>query len=159
MIRTLALPLLVALCVTAFGAVAQPVVTYAKAGAKFEDVRDDLKNAIEAKGLVIDYQSYIGRMLERTGKDVGSTKPLYADAQTLQFCSAQLSRKMMEADPANVVMCPYTIVVYATASKPDQVFVAYRRPMRPGGPPASRAALKEVDALLVGIAREAVGRK
>ena len=159
MIRKLALPLLAALCMTTFSAVAQPVVAYAKAGAKFEDVRDDLKTAIEAKGFVIDYQSHVGRMLERTGKDVGSTKPLYADAQSLQFCSAQLSRKMMEADPANVVMCPYTIVVYATAQKPDLVFVAYRRPMRPGGSPASRAALRQVDALLDGIAREAVGRK
>jgi uncharacterized protein (DUF302 family) len=144
---------------TTLDAAAQPVVTYAKAGAKFEDVRDDLKNAIEAKGLVVDYQSYVARMLERTGKDVGSTRPLYTDAQTLQFCSAQLSRRMMEADPANVVMCPYTIVVYATAQRPEQVFVAYRRPVRPGGSAASRAALREVDALLDGIAREAVGRQ
>ena len=98
-------------------------------------------------------------MLERTGKDVGSAKPLYVDAQSLQFCSAQLSRKMMEADAANVVMCPYTIVIYAAASNPDRVVVTYRRPMRQGGSPASRAALREVDALLDAIAREAVGRK
>jgi len=150
---------LVALCIVGFGAVAQPVVSYSKIGARFDDVRDDLKQAIERRGLVVDYQAQIGRMLERTGADVGSTKPLYADAQTLQFCSAKLSRKTMEADPANVVMCPYSIVVYATAAKPDQVFVAYRRPMRPGGGPASRAALAEVDALLDTIAREAIGRK
>jgi hypothetical protein len=92
MIRKLALPLLAALCMTTFGAVAQPVVSYAKAGAKFEDVRDDLKTAIEAKGFVIDYQAHVGRMLERTGKDLGSTRPLYADAQSLQFCSAQRAR-------------------------------------------------------------------
>lgn len=159
MFHKLALPLLAALGLTAFGATAQPVVSYAKADAKFEDVRDDLKTAIEAKGLVVDYQSHIARMLERTGKDVGSTKPLYADAQALLFCSARLSRKMMEADPANVVMCPYSIVVYATASKPEQVFVAYRRPMQPAGSPASQAALKEVEALLDSLAREAVGRK
>ncbi|MDH4061816.1 MAG: DUF302 domain-containing protein [Aquincola sp.] len=151
--------LFVTLCIAAFGALAQPVVTYSKSGASFSDVRDDLKAAIEARGLVIDYQAQIGRMLERTGADVGSTKPLFADAQTMQFCSAKLSRKTMEADPANVVMCPYSIVVYATAAKPDQVFVAYRRPMRPGGGPASRAALAEVDTLLNSIAREAVGRK
>ena len=159
MLHKRALPLLAALCLAAFGAAAQPVVSYTKANARFDDVRDDLKAAIEARGLVVDYQSHIGRMLERTGKDVGSTRPLYADAQALQFCSAALSRKTMEADPANVVMCPYTIVVYATAQKPDLVFVAYRRPTRPGGSPASLAALKEVDALLGTIAREAVGRK
>lgn len=153
--------LLAALCLTAGAAAAQPVVTYSKTGAKFSDVRDDLKAAIEAKGYVIDYQSHIGAMLERTGKDVGSSKKLYEDAQALQFCSAQLSRKMMEADPANVVMCPYTLVVWATADRPDRVFVAYRRPMRQGQgvSPASRAALREVDVLLDGLAREAVGRK
>jgi uncharacterized protein (DUF302 family) len=158
--RVFSLPLLAALCMTAaFAAPAQPVVSYVKAGARFEDVRDDLKQAIESKGLVIDYQAQIARMLERTGKDVGSAKALYVDAQTFQFCSAALSRKTMQADPANVVMCPYALVVYATVQQSDRVIVAYRRPIRPGGSPASRAALREVDALLDAIAREAVGRK
>jgi len=66
-----------------------PVVTHSKR-AKCEDVRDDLKPAIEGKGLVIDYQSYVNRMLERTGKDVGSPRKLYADAQAFVFCSAAL---------------------------------------------------------------------
>ncbi len=159
MMRKQTLPLLAALCVAAPLALAQPVVSYSKDSARFEDVRDDLKTAIESKGLVVDYQAQIGRMLERTGKDVGSTRPLYADAQALQFCSAALSRKTMEADAGNIVMCPYVIVVYATADKPDRVFVAYRRPMRPGASPASRAALREVEVLMDRIAREAVGRK
>ena len=157
--RTLQLLLVAALGLTALPATAQPVVSYAKNGARFEDVRDDLKAAIEGRGLVVDYTSHIHAMLERTGKDVGSTKAIYANAEALQFCSAQLSRKMMEADPANVVFCPYSVVVYTTAARPDQVVVAYRRPMKPEGPPASRAALRDVDALLDGIAREAVGRK
>jgi uncharacterized protein (DUF302 family) len=132
------------------------VVTYAKR-AKFEDVRDDLKLAIEAKGLVIDYHSFINRMLERTGKDVGSTRKLYADAQAFVFCSAALSRKTMEADPANVAMCPYSIVVYESVAKPGEVSVSYRRPWRPDGTSASKAALAEVEKLLDGIAREALG--
>jgi uncharacterized protein (DUF302 family) len=133
-----------------------PVVTYSKR-AKFEDVRDDLKLAIEGKGLVIDYQSYVNRMLERTGKDLGSARKLYADAQAFVFCSAALSRKTMEADPANVAMCPYSIVVYETAREPGKVYVSYRRPWRPDGSAASKAALMEVDKLLDGIAREALG--
>jgi uncharacterized protein (DUF302 family) len=153
--------LMAALCIAAGSAAAQPVISHVKTGARFEDVRDDLKQAIESRGLVIDYQAQIGRMLERTGKDVGSDKALYVDAQTFQFCSAALSRKTMQADPANVAMCPYVLVVYATVQQPDRVIVAYRRPvpMRPGASPASRAALREVDALLDKIAREAVGRK
>lgn len=119
-------------------------------------MRDDVKAAIEGKGLVIDYESHINRMLERTGKDVGSARKIYADAQAFVFCSAGLSRKTMEADPANVAMCPYSIVVYATAQAPDRAYVAYRRPWRPDGSAASKAALKEVEALLDSIAREAM---
>jgi uncharacterized protein (DUF302 family) len=127
-----------------------PVVTYSKR-AKFDDVRDDLKAAIEGKGLVIDYHSFVNRMLERTGKDVGSARKLYADAQAFVFCSA-------EADLANAALCPYSIMVYATAQDPGTVHVAYRRPWRPDGSAASKAALKEVERLLEGIAREAVGQ-
>ena len=135
-----------------------PLVTYSKR-AKFEDVRDELKLAIEARGLVIDYQSYVNRMLERTGKDVGSARKLYADAQAFVFCSAALSRKTMEADPANAALCPYSIMIYATAQDPGTVHVSYRRPWRPDGSAASKAALKQVEALLDGIAREALGLK
>lgn len=135
-----------------------PLVTYSKQG-RFEDVRDDLKMAIEGKGLVIDYQSYLNRMLERTGKDVGSAQPIYADAQAFVFCSASLSRRTMEADPANAAMCPYAIVVYATAKEPGKVHVSYRRPWRPDGSAASRAALKDVEKLLDSIARQATGQK
>lgn len=147
-----------ALCTFALAADPAPVVTYSKK-AKFEDVRDDLKTAIESKGLVIDYQSHINTMLERTGKDVGSSRKLYVDAQSFIFCSAALSRKTMEADPANVAMCPYAITVYTTLQQPDRTHVAYRRPWRGDGSAASKSALKEVDVLLDGIARTATGVK
>ena len=133
-----------------------PVVTHSKRNAKFEDVRDELKLAIESKGLVIDYESFVNRMLERTGKDVGSARKLYTDAQAFVFCSAVLSRKTMEADPANMALCPYSIVVYERVSEPGTVRVAYRRPWRPDGSAASKAALKEVEALLDAIARAAL---
>jgi uncharacterized protein (DUF302 family) len=135
-----------------------PIVTYSKP-AKFEEVLEDLKLAIQGKGLVIDYESFVNRMLERTGKDVGSARKLYADARALVFCSAALSRKTMEADPANAALCPYSIMVYATAQQPGTVHVSYRRPWRPDGSAASKSALKEVEALLEGIARSALGMK
>lgn len=157
--RPTTLALALALSLPALPAAAQPIVSYAKTGARFEAVRDDLKTAIENKGLVVDYQAQIGKMLERTGKDLGAAKPVYADAQSLQFCGAALSLKLMQADPANVVLCPFTLVVYARADQPQQVVVAYRRPLRPGGSAATRTALRELDALLDDVAREAVGRK
>jgi len=132
------------------------IKTYS-AKAKLEDVLDDARQAIEARGLVVDHESFVGRMLERTGKDVGSARKLYTDARALVFCSAVLSRKTMEADAANVAFCPYNIVVYESAQKPGTVHVAYRRPWRAEGSPASKAALKEVEALLDGIARRALG--
>jgi len=143
---------------TAFAADPGALVTYSKQG-KFEDVRDDLKLTIESKGLVIDYHSYLNRMLERTGKDVGSAQPIYVDAQAFVFCSATLSRKTMEADPLNAGMCPYAIVVFATAREPGKIHVSYRRPWRPDGSAASKAALQDVEKLLDSIARQAVGQK
>jgi uncharacterized protein (DUF302 family) len=158
MVRIVMLALFALLCLPAQAADPNPVVSYSRK-AKFEDVRDDLRAAIEARGLVIDYHSRLGAMLERTGKDVGSTRKLYSDAEAFVFCSAALSRRMMEADPANAAMCPYSVVVYATAEEPDKIVVAYRRPWRPDGSAASKAALKDVDTLLDGIAREGLGLK
>jgi len=158
MVRRFVFGLLAAFCALALAADPHPVVTYSKQ-AKFDDVRDDLRLAIEGKGLVIDYHSFVNNMIERTGKDLGSTRKVYVDAQAFVFCSAALSRKMMEADAANAAMCPYSIMVYATAQEPDKVFVSYRRPWRPDGSAASKAVLKEVEALLDGIARASLGMK
>ena len=157
-IRIFATGLAVSFSALALAAEPHPVVTYSKK-AKFEDVRDDLLRAIEARGLVVDLNSHVNRMLERTGKDVGSARRLYVDAQAFVFCSAALSRKTMEADSANMAMCPYSISTYATATEPDRVHVSYRRTWRPDGSAASKGALKEVEALLDGIAREALSLK
>lgn len=126
-----------------------------KTKAKFEDVKEDVVNAVTKRGLVVDYTARIGGMLDRTAKDVGATRRIYAQAEAVQFCSATLSRKMMEADPANIVFCPYVIVIYSLAADPGTVHVGYRRPQQAGSP-ASRASLKAVDDLLSGIVREAV---
>lgn len=134
-----------------------PIVRYSVEG-KFEHARDDLINAITSRGLVIDHNSHIAKMLDRTGKDIGATKKIYGDdqGQTFAFCSAVISRKTMEADPNNILFCPYSIALYATLAEPNKVNIAYRRPVRVDDSPASQAALKEVEALLDGIAREAL---
>ncbi len=135
---------------------ADHLVQYSKTG-NFEDVRDDLKLAIQGRGLVVDHTSHVHNMLERTGKDLGLTKKIYKDADAYSFCSATVSRAMMEADAHNIVFCPFTITVYSTISEPNKVYVAYRRPPLLGSD-ASRSALKAVHDLLDGIAREAVGQ-
>ena len=134
------------------------IVHYSKK-ASFDEVRQDLVIAIQNKGLVVDHTSHIHKMLERTKKDVGAKLTMYKEGQSFSFCSARLSRATMETDPPNMPFCPYSIVVYTPAADPKTVHVAYRRPYRADGSPASRASLKDVENLLDGIAREALGMK
>ena len=117
----------------AASAVSADSVRYAKEG-KFEDVRDDLKQAIQARGLVIDLTSHIGGMLDRTGKDLGQTAKLFRNAESFAFCSAKLSRLAMQADPHNIAFCPYSVIVYTTEGEPGKVYVAYRRFPSVGSP-------------------------
>lgn len=124
----------------------------------FESVKQDVIDAIIKRGLVIDYTAHIGEMLARTAKDVGASKTIYSDAQTVQFCSATLSRRTMEADPTNVAFCPYVIFVYALPGSPGMTNVGYR-PLPRVGSKQSRAAIDAVNALLDGIVRAAAGKK
>ncbi|MFN3745831.1 MAG: DUF302 domain-containing protein [Hyphomicrobiaceae bacterium] len=147
--------LLLGLAVAGAAAVsAEDLFTRSKAGT-FEDVKFDLTNAIVERGLVIDHTGYIGRMLERTGADVGSTKPLYRNAEYMVFCSAKLSREMMEADLANIGFCPYVIFIYERAEKPGEIVVGFRQPPAHGSA-ASQKALAAVAALLKDIVAAAV---
>ena len=92
----------------------------------FDDVLFGLENAIIDQGLKIDNISYVGDMLERTRADVGSDVVLFINAQVFSFCSAALSRKVMEADPMNIVFCPYNIYVMERADVPGTTFIGYR---------------------------------
>lgn len=111
----------------------------------FEDATFAVESAIVDKGLVIDYVSHTGTMLNRTAADVGSDKKLFDAADIFLFCSAVLSRKVMEADPMNIAHCPYGIFV---ADQGGKVMVGYRN--LPEGP------MQEVQALLDEIAKSAV---
>jgi hypothetical protein len=144
-----------ALVCLASAAAADEVRSYAKKAA-FDDVKFELGNAIIARGLTVDHTGQIGRMLERTGADVGSTRPLYAHAEFVTFCSAKLSRAMMEADPANIAFCPYVIFIYEAADRPGETVVGYRRPQSAAGSEAARKSLADVDALLDGIVKDAL---
>lgn len=121
----------------------------------FADVRESVEMAITGRGFVINNVSHVGDMLERTGKDLGGGKLVFLNAESLEFCSATVSRKMMEADPDNIVFCPYIISIYVLPGKPDEVRVAYRKTQMAGSR-ASRKALKSVNVLLSEIIKEAM---
>jgi len=133
------------------GVAADEIVRFSGRGS-FDDVRDAVAAAIEGKGLVIDRVAHVGDMLERTAQDVGAARRLYGKAEILEFCSARVSRAMMEADPHRIVYCPYTIAVYTLAEgagEAGRVHVAYRRQPRGQG-------MAEVERLLDEIVREAL---
>lgn len=124
--------------------------------ARYEDVRDDVVNAIEGRGIRINHHNYIAEMLARTGKDLGATHQVYVQGEQVEFCKSNLSRAQMEADPANMVFCPYIISIYTVPEKPGVVHVAYRIPFAPKANAATHKALQDVDALLRGIVSEAL---
>lgn len=132
------------------------VTTY-ETDAPYEQVRQDLADAIINRGYVIDYNAKIGDMLARTASDVGGTKELYNSAETLQFCSAVLSRKAMEADRLNIAYCPYTLFVFEPAGEGGMVTVGFRQ-LGEGASGESGATLQEINGLLDEIAREAAGK-
>lgn len=120
----------------------------------FHDVRDALQFAIEGQGLKINHTNKIAEMLARTGKAVGATKQVYVDGEQFEFCSATISREMMEADPHAMVMCPYIVSVY-TIPNDKNVYIAYRKP-GPASNPALKKALDDVENLLTGIIKDAM---
>ena len=136
--------LLAAACALASPALADGPVVYTYDGS-FDDAAFNVEQAIIAQGLVVDYISHTGEMLERTKRDVGSETTLFEEADIFVFCSAALSRKVMEADPMNIAHCPYGIFV---AERDAQVFIGFRQ--YPDG------VMQEVQALLDAIVQDAL---
>ena len=116
----------------------------------FADITQAVNDAIVNRGYAVDYHGFIGEMLKRTAADVGATKELYKDAEFFTFCSAVVSRKVMEGDPGDIAYCPYVVFVYEPADMPGKVTVGFRK-LPAGG------ARDEVNTLLTGIVEEAAG--
>ena len=142
------------LCLSFSAAAAENYTVLFKTQGTYQDVRDALESAIEGKGLKINHTNKIAEMLERTGKDVGATRQVYVNGEQFEFCSATISRQMMEADPHAMVMCPYIVSVY-TVPGDNNVYIAYRKPAASRNP-ALKKALAEVEKLLTEIIRNAM---
>lgn len=143
-----ALVLAAGLTMAASAALSDGIVTYTT-DESFDDVVFGLENAILDQGLVVDGTSHVGEMLERTKADVGSDITVFLKADVYSFCSAKLSRKVMEVDPMNIRFCPYDIFVAQLPDNPDQTIIGYRE--------FPEGEMKEVQALLDTIARSAIG--
>ncbi|MDP3540131.1 MAG: DUF302 domain-containing protein [Azonexus sp.] len=136
-----------ALALSFSAAVAEDWMVKQKVSGNFEDARDAITMAIENRGLVVNYTSHIADMLNRTGADIGASRKIFEQAEIIEFCSAGLSRKMMEADPHNIVLCPFAISIYTLPGEKNTTWISYRKPMG--------AAAKLVGPLLKDIAAEA----
>lgn len=122
---------------------------------KYDNVRDDLEQAITGKGIKINNIAHIGKMLSRTGKDLGKSKQVFAHAEAFEFCSATVSRATMEADPHNIVFCPYVIAVYSLPGEENKTYISFRRPTLVGDK-ASKASLQKVEELIESIIADAI---
>ena len=142
-VRPLAICAVLSLAASAAGA--QEVLTYPVDGT-VEDAAFLLESAIVGEGLVIDFTSHVGEMLARTGADMGAGGSPVGAAQAFVFCSATVSREVMEADPANVAFCPYSVFA---AEIDGRTVVGYR--IYPGD---SMAPVNELLARIVAAATE-----
>ena len=124
---------------------AEGIITHPFDGT-FDDATFAVETAIIGQGLVIDHVSHVGEMLNRTGADVGSDVEIFREADVFTFCSATVSRAVMEADPMNIGYCPYGIFVAETG---DGGMIGYRE--YADGP------MDMVEDLLAGIVKDALG--
>ena len=127
------------------------VVVY-PAASSFDEVIDNVKFAIINRGMLVSGTLHVSDMLNRTGKDLGFPTNVYRKAQSIEFCSALMSHRMIAADPRNLVICPFTVAVYETTDEPAKVYVAYHRQVLAGN---AEEAARAVNRMLDGIAREA----
>ena len=126
-------------------AAADPIVREVEGS--FDEVAAAVENAIVNAGLVIDHRSFVGDMLARTKADVGGSKDLFTKADVFTFCSAKVSREVMERDLATLQFCPYGIFVYETPDNPGTVTIGHQDYADQGAP--------EINALLEPIVKEA----
>jgi uncharacterized protein (DUF302 family) len=106
------------------------VTTY-PSQADFAATRENLKNAVTNQGLLISGEMHLGEMLQRTGPDLGFEQ-VFAQVESIQFCSALMAHRMIQANPSNLGTCPFSVLIYARSESPDKVYLAFRVPQLAG---------------------------
>ena len=129
-----------------------PVFIY-KTQDDFDTVKENLELAIMDRGLIVSGTLHVNDMLTRTGNDLGYPKAIYEKAESIEFCSASMSHRMVNADPSNLVVCPFTIGIYILNDDPNTVNIAFSRHSLAGDAAEVSKALFE---MLDGIVREAI---
>lgn len=131
----------------------EPVVIYS-VQAEYDDVWRSLEAALNGQGLTVSSVSHVGEMLERTGKELGRTKRIFGKANVMEFCSAVISRNMLERNPHLIAFCPYQIMVYTLPDDEKKVYLSYRRLIWKDD--SGRDVLEPVENLLDGLIKEVI---
>jgi len=119
----------------------------------YDDVMENVKDAIIGRGLNISNTLPASEMLNRTGHDLGYDKNVFSHAETIEFCSANLSHQLVSINPNNMVLCPFTISVYQLSEDDKTVHVTYRTP---AAGKESAAVIDKVNQLIKSIIQEAI---
>ncbi|MDJ0807712.1 MAG: DUF302 domain-containing protein [Gammaproteobacteria bacterium] len=128
-----------------------PMVIY-QSEESFEDVIENIKMAIEERGMLVSGTLHVSDMLNRTGPDLGYSK-VFEKAESVEFCSASISHQMTQVAAENMSVCPFTISVYVKSAEPDQLYVAYRRQQLAGEAAEVTQAIEE---MLDGIVQDSI---
>ncbi len=133
---------------------AEPPYRVYESESDFDTLMEAAKLAIQERGLYINKIMHMSDMLRRTGKALGVQKAIYERAESIEFCSAVLSRKMTRENPARLVNCPFILAIYTLPEQPGKTFLAYRA--IPQAEIEGSEAMRAVAEMLDGVAEEAV---
>ncbi len=140
--------------VSAAGVSADSPVKTVRIEGDFADTLMNVKSTVRGRGINIAHTLPASFMLNRTARDFGITENVFAEAETIEFCSARISHKLTQASHENILLCPFTISVYVLTTDPGHVYLSWRRPFTLPDE-KSAEAVKEVEALIESIISEA----
>ncbi|MBT3195497.1 MAG: DUF302 domain-containing protein [Candidatus Ruthia sp.] len=96
--------------------------------AEYQDVRDDLVDAVKGKGLNIAGVFHASEMLSNTKSVFNFRKNIYKNAEIIEFCSAGISHDISRANHLNILLCPFKIAVFNLEKDPKKVYVVWAAP-------------------------------
>jgi len=116
----------------------------------FDEVKEDLVRAIEGKGIVVSYIAHASSMLNRTAETLKIKKQVYHKAEIILFCKSEISHRLVQVDPHNLILCPYPVAIYSLSAQPDMIYLAIRKP------PVNVPAYAVVHEMLLEIIKETI---
>lgn len=96
----------------------------------FHDLRNGVLDAITEQGMRVAFEADSKHMLDRTGRDLGYKDGSVYDtgAEIIEFCKADLSHELSQANPHYISFCPFAIAVYDLKDKPGKAYISFRMP-------------------------------